>query len=258
MKLYFESFKMHVKSQLEYRTSFVLGFTSQFVLFFTYYFVIIGLFQKFDNVQGYTVYDVLLCCGIVNFGYALIEMFFRGIDRFEDLIIDGSLDRYMVRPRSILHQALCSKIDLVKSARVLQSIALIVIAIINMNIKWNLLKVITLILMNIGCIYLFFGLFLIMASYTFFTIQGLEIKNLFTDGGKHAAQYPISIYKRGLSFVFTFIIPYSFVNYYPLLYLSGKSDNVMYVFIPLITLIYLIPCFLAFKFGLKHYESTGS
>ena len=72
------------------------------------------------------------------------------------------------------------------------------------------------------------------------------------------AQYPIGIFRKGFVFIFTFIIPFASVNYYPLLYLLGRSDNILYYLSPLLVFIYLIPCILAFKVGLKHYESTGS
>lgn len=258
MRFYFKNFKLHVKSQLQYKTSFILGAISQFAIFFTYYFTVIGLFQKFSNVKGYTVYEVLLCLGIIYFGFSINELFFRGIDRFEDLIIDGSLDRFLVRPQSIIYQALCSKVDLIKIARALQAVVIIIIAVLNLNIEWDIIKVLILLLMIIGSITVFFGLMLITASYCFITIQGLEVKSIITDGGKNVAQYPISIFKKGFVFVFTFIIPYAAVNYYPLVYLLGKTNNILYALSPLLTFVYLIPCFLCFRIGMKHYESTGS
>jgi len=112
--------------------------------------------------------------------------------------------------------------------------------------------------MFLSSIILFFGIFLLMASYCFITIHGLEVRNLLTDGGKQMAQYPIGIFRKGFIFIFTFIIPYASVNYYPLLYLLGKSNNTLYILSPLLIVVYLIPCFLSFKIGLKHYSSTGS
>ena len=112
--------------------------------------------------------------------------------------------------------------------------------------------------MLFASVLIFFGIFILTASYCFVTVQGLEVKNLFTDGGKNLAQYPISIYRKGVIFIFTFIIPYAFVNYYPLLYFLGRSDNILYLLSPLLVFIFLIPCLWAFKIGLKHYNSTGS
>ena len=87
---------------------------------------------------------------------------------------------------------------------------------------------------------------------------GLEIRNLIADGGKHMAQYPIGIFKKGFVFFFTFIIPYGFVNYYPLLYFIDKEDNILYSHSPCFVLIFLfIGIYLFHKFS-KHYVSCGS
>jgi ABC-2 type transport system permease protein len=258
VKLYIESLKNNIKSQLEYKSSFIMNSISQLFVFFTYYFIIIALFDKFDNIKGFSVYEVLLCFSIIHFGFAFNETFFRGIDKFEDLIIDGSLDRFLVRPQGILFQVMCSKIDFIKIFRVLQSLIVMAIALINLDIVWNINKVVVLLLMMIASVLIFFGLFVLTASYCFITIQGLEVKNLFTDGGKNLAQYPISIYRKGVVFFFTFIIPYGFINYYPLLYFIDKSENILYMFSPLLVLVFLIPCLLSFKIGMKRYNSAGS
>jgi ABC-2 type transport system permease protein len=216
------------------------------------------LFNKFDNIKGFSVYEVLLCFSIIHFGFAFNETFFRGIDKFEDLIIDGSLDRFLLRPQNVLFQVLCTKTDAVKIFRVLQSLIVMVIALLNLDINWNISKVICLLLMMVSSILIFFGLFVLTSSYCFITIQGLEVKNLLTDGGKNLAQYPISIYRKGVQSFFTFIIPYGFINYYPLLYFIDKTDNILYMLSPLLVLVFLIPCLLSFKIGLKHYNSAGS
>ena len=258
MKIYFKSLAMHLKGELEYRVNFILSFLSQILVFFTYYFVIIALFQKFSNIKGITMYEVLLCFAIIQFGFSFNEVFARGIDRFDNLIIQGGFDRLILRPRSIILQVLCSDSDFVKSSRLIQAIIVLVVALSHLSISWSVLKVITLILMMFSACVIFFGIFLAAASYCFFTVQGLEVRNVFTDGGKHMAQYPIGVFSKGFVFFFTFIIPYAFVNYYPLLFFLGKSDNIFYAFCPLLVILYLIPSMLLFRFGMKRYSSVGS
>ena len=258
MKIYFESLAMHLKAELEYRVNFILSFLSQILVFFTYYFIILALFTKFNNIKGFTLYEVLLCFSIIQFGYAFNEVFARGVDRFDDLIIRGDFDRLLLRPKNIILQVLCSNSDFVKTSRIIQSLIIMIVALAHLNIEWNILKVITLILMLISSCVIFFGIFLAAAAYCFFTVQGLEVRNVFTDGGKHMAQYPIGVFKKGFVYFFTFIIPYAFVNYYPLLFFIGKSDNILYAFSPILVILYLIPCILLFYFGMKRYSSVGS
>lgn len=258
MKLYFKSLLMHFKINLEYKASFIIGFISQFLVFFSYYFIIIALFNKFNNIKGFNVYEVLLTFSIIQFGFSFVEVFAKGIDRFDDLIIDGSFDRLLLRPRNIILQVLCSQADLIKLSRLLQAVIIFFMALSHLDIEFNLLKVVCLVLMVISSIAIFFSIFLIMASYCFFTVQALEIRNLFTDGGKHLAQYPIGIFSKGVMLFFTFVIPYAFVNYYPLLFFLGRCDNLFYCFSPLIVLLYLVPAFLIFNYGMKKYTSVGS
>ena len=258
MKIYLESLAMHLKGELEYRVNFILSFLSQILVFFTYYFIILALFTKFNNIKGFTLYEVLLCFSIIQFGYAFNEVFARGVDRFDDLIISGDFDRLLLRPKNIILQVLCSNSDFVKTSRIIQSLIVMIVALAHLNIEWNILKVITLILMLISSCVIFFGIFLAAAAYCFFTVQGLEVRNVFTDGGKHMAQYPIGVFKKGFVYFFTFIIPYAFVNYYPLLFFIGKSDNILYAFSPILVILYLIPCILLFYFGMKRYSSVGS
>lgn len=258
MSLYFKYFKIHIKSDLQYKMSFILTFISQFFVFFGYYFTILCLFDKFSNIKGFTLYEVLLTFGVIQFGFAFCETFFRGIDKFDDLIVQGSFDRLLLRPRSILLQVFCEKVQLVKLSRLLQAIVILIIAIINVEVTWNIEKIITLIFMIISSVFIFLSIFILTASYCFLTVKGLEVRNVLTDGCKHMAQYPIGIFKKGFVSFFTFIIPFGFVNYYPLLFILGKETNKLSIISPLITILYLIPSIIIFYKGIKRYSSVGS
>lgn len=258
VKLFFQCLKQNIKCDLEYKWSFIMSIIGNIFIFTASYIMIVSLFSKFGNIKGFTVYEVLFCFGIMNFGFIFNELFFRGIDHFEQFIIDGSLDRLLVRPQNVLFQVICSKTDFAKITRLIYAIILIVISLINLKIKFNIIKLITFILMIIASISIFFSIFLIAASYCFITVKGLEVKNLFTDGGKHMAQYPISIFNKGFILFFTFIIPYGLVNYYPLLYLTNHSQNILYAICPIFVILFIIPSILLFNLGLKKYESTGA
>ena len=258
MNLYLKYFKIHLKSEMQYKMSFLLSFIAQFFVFFGYYFTIICLFDKFSNLKGFSLYEVLLTFGIIQFGFAFCESFFRGIDQFDRLIIDGGFDRLLLRPQNILLQVFGQEISFVKLSRLIQSIIVLVIAIINIDVIWNIKKIITLICMLISSVLIFLSIFILAASYCFITVKGLEVRNVFTDGGEHMAQYPIGIFKKGFVFFFTYIIPFGFVNYYPLLYLIDRVNKDVYMISPLITVLYLIPCIFIFYKGVKKYSSVGS
>lgn len=256
--LYFKYAKMHFKSVMQYKTSFILEVITQIIVVFTYYFTIICLFDKFSNIKGFTLYEVLLAFGVIQFGSSMTEVFARGFDDFDKLIIDGSFDRILLKPRNIYFQIFTEQIRLAKLMKVIQAVIILIIAVVKLNISWNIYKVITLILMLISSVVIFLGLFILSAAYCFVTLKGLETRNILTDGCKHMAKYPIGIFKKGIVLFLTVIVPFGCVNYYPLLYILGRTNSLIYILSPLLTLIYLIPVILIFNKGVKKYASTGS
>ena len=258
MRLYFKYFKIHLKSELQYKLSFIMSFISQFFVFFGSYFTIICLFDKFSNIKGFTLYEVLLSFAIIQFGFSFCETFFRGIDQFDDLIIKGDFDRLLLRPRNILLQVFCEQVSFVKLSRFLQSIIVLVIAIIKIDVVWNIENIMTLIFMLISSIIIFLSIFILTASYCFYTIKGLEVRNVLTYGCREMAQYPIGIFKKGIVMFFTCIVPFGFINYYPLMFILGDTTNKLLIISPLITLVYLVPSVIIFYKGIKRYSSVGS
>ena len=258
MDLYFKAVGMHIKTSCEYKLSSIINFIAQFFVMFSDYFIIIALFSKFGNIKGFTLYEILLCYSIIQLGYSINDVFFKGLDDFSDIIINGMFDRLLVRPRSLLIQILASKVSLVRTSRIIQCIGIMIYSIINLDLELNLIRVIVLLLMISGSVVIFFSILLLMSGLSFFTVQGLEIKSLFTYGGKQIAQYPIAIFKKYIVLFFTFVIPYGLVNYYPYLYFLGRNDNVFYAFAPLGTLIFLGISLVVFKLSSNKYVSTGS
>ena len=144
---------------------------------------------------------------------------------FPRLIQSGNLDRILVRPRNEIFQVLTSNIDFSRIGRLLQSILMLAYAVPTSGIVWTFDKVITVILMLVGGITVFASLFVLYAGISFFTIEGLEFMNIFTDGSREFGKYPLSIYGEGVLKFFTYVIPIALFQYYPFLYLIGRSNN---------------------------------
>jgi ABC-2 type transport system permease protein len=105
---------------------------------------------------------------------------------------------------------------------------------------------------------LFAGLFVVYASLSFFTTEGIEFMNIFINGGREFGAYPFAVYGKNVLRIVTYFIPLALVQYYPFLYLTGRTENILYFFLPVIALFFLIPCMLLWKLGMRHYRSVGS
>ena len=190
--------------------------------------------------------------------FSIAEMAVRGFDSFSSMVRTGEFDRVLVRPRSNVLQVLGSKFKLTNLGRIIQGAVIFIYAVTAAEVEWTIYKIITVVFMLVGGVALFSGLFMIYAALCFFTLEGLEFMNIFTDGAKEFGQYPVGIYgKRMLQFC-TFVIPYALVQYYPALYILGRVDNVWYMFLPLAACLFLLPSYLLWRIGVRHYQSAGS
>ena len=54
------------------------------------------------------------------------------------------------------------------------------------------------------------------------------------------------------------IVPMALFQYYPMLYILGRSENPWLCAAPLGILVFLLPVSLLWKLGVRHYRSTGS
>ena len=258
MKLYFKYVGILLKSQMQYKASFIMTTLGQFLVSFTTFLGVYFMFSRFHSINGFAFSEILICFSIILMAFSITECFVRGFDMFPRLIQSGNLDRILVRPRNEIFQVLTSNIDFSRIGRLLQSILMLAYAVPTSGIVWTFDKVITVILMLVGGITVFASLFVLYAGISFFTIEGLEFMNIFTDGSREFGKYPLSIYGEGVLKFFTYVIPIALFQYHPFLYLIGRSNNIGLIFLPLIGFVFMIPCYCFFKFGLRKYKSTGS
>jgi ABC-2 type transport system permease protein len=190
--------------------------------------------------------------------YSLAEIFMRGFDMFAGTIGNGEFDRILLRPRGIIFLVICGKMELTRVGRVIQAAGMLAYGMIASDITWCVDKIVTIILMVLSGSVIFGCLFLIYASICFFTLEGLEFMNILTDGAREYGKYPLGIYGKGILRFCTFLVPYSLFQYYPFLYLTGRTDNQLYTLLPIAACFFVIPCYLLWRNGVMHYKSTGS
>ena len=260
MRLYYRYLVMLLKCQLQYRASFLLLTLGQFFIPFSMFAGLYFLFDRFGQLQGWSFHEVALCFGVIHMAFAIAECFARGFDAFSSLIVRGDFDRLLVRPRGTIVQVLGSAFEFTRFGRLLQSVLVLGWAIYHLPIDWTLLRVVTLGLMIASGVVIFAGIFMLTATLSFWTIQGLEVANIFTDGGREMAQYPLNIYQKAVTRFFTFVIPFGCVNYLPLLYLLDRTGghDLLYAMAPLAGFLFLLPCLVVWRIGVRHYRSTGS
>lgn len=243
---------------MQYKLSFFLTAVGQFLTAFNVLIGVYFMFRRFGGVKGFTYGEVILCFSVFLMSYTIAEMWARGFDAFSGMVRHGEFDRLLVRPRSEILQVLGSKFEFTRIARLLQAAVMFVYGIAKGGVEWTFCRAFAVFCMLAGGAALFSGLFLIYAALCFFTLDSLEIMNVFTDGAREFGKYPLGIYGKKMLRLTTFVIPYAPVQYYPFLYLTGRSDHALYIFAPLFALLFMIPAYAFWRFGVRRYRSSGS
>jgi len=260
VRLLYGYFLINLKSQLQYRSAFLAILAVQAMVPLTYFASPYFLIARFKNLGGWSLSELMLCFGIINSAAALSEALVRGFDMFSRQVVSGSFDRLLVRPRAIELQVLGSTFEFSRICKMMLPFFTLGWAVWVQPQLWQPLKFLTIVLMLFSGVAIFAGIFVLQATLCFWTVQGLEVANILTNGGQMTAQYPLSIYKKWLRLFFTFIIPFGCVNYLPLGYLLAKPgfESPLYAFTPLAGFLFLVPCVMIWRFGVGKYLSTGS
>ena len=257
MKLYLKFLSIHVRSAMTYRASFFLSCLGHLLITTNVFLSVVFLLDRFDSIGGYTLPQLSLCYAVILAGTSLAECFARGIDAFGRILSEAQFDRIMLRPRPLLFQVLCQDMKPTMFARVLQAAGMLVWAIGSGAVAWTPFKALVLVLMILCGAGVFFGVYLINACVTFFTLEHIEALNIFMDGPREYGKYPFGIYGKPVLLVLTFLVPLALVQHWPLQYIFDRGPA-WYGLLPIVSLVFLIPCGLLWRLGVRHYRSTGS
>lgn len=263
--LYLRLLAVQIRSQMQYRLSFVLDVLATGLDVFFDFAAIALVLSQLNHIQGWTLPEVALLYSLVQISFGLMDLIFAGFDPpyFARKIRNGSFDQLLLRPLPITPQVMGSEFTLRRLSKVAVATAVLGYALSANEIAWTAVKLGYLPIILISLILFYGSLFIIGATITFWTIDSIETMNLFTYGSNFAISYPMSIYPDWLRRFFTFVFPAIFLVYYPAIYLLDRPElahiPLLAPFLsPFISLGMLTLALRFWRFGIRHYQSTGS
>lgn len=252
-----------VRAQMQYPASLMMLIFGQFLTTVIEFAGVWVLFDRFQVLGSWTLAQVGLFYGTVNTAFALAETISRGFDVFgPQFVRTGDFDRLLLRPRSTALQLLGYELRLTRIGRLLQGLAVVAVAVGLLDLAWDAGRIVLLIAAILGGIALFVGLLVLQATLAFWTVESLEVANTLTHGGVQTAQYPLDIYSPWLRNVFTFVVPLACVAYFPVVGVLGIDEpngapRWFLLASPLAGPLFLVGSLSVWRFGVRHYASTG-
>ena len=248
---------------MEYKISFLF-----FVLaVFSYYFGQLGIIwvivHRFKTIGGWNLGEMAFLYGLFIFSQGITSLCFNSLNSFEDFIINGDFDRFLIRPLSPICQILCANFEIASIAHFALGVTALVFGSFYADICWTIPKVFFLIPVIIGAVLIQGGIRILVSSVAFWTIRNRAIVHTVVYSSKEFIHYPISIYNIWVKMFLTFIFPLAFINFYPATYFLDKRGETLFhpilrYFTPVVgVLVFSFGC-LFWKFGTNKYQSTGN
>jgi ABC-2 type transport system permease protein len=263
LRLYTRYIAISFRGQMQYRASFLMQTFGQFIINFTDFLAIWALFHRFGTLAGWTLPEAAVLYGLVHVEWGITDATGRGFDTFGTLVKAGDFDRLLLRPRTAVLQLAGQELTLRRIGRISQGAVVLFWGFWALGIQWTTAKVVLLMLAIAGGWCFFTGLLILQATMCFWTTETIEIMNAFTYGGCETARYPMTIYGPRFRRFFTFVVPLACVTYFPAAAIMDKPvlfDLPVWApwLAPVYGSLFLVVALRVWRFGVRHYQSTGS
>lgn len=257
--MYVVFLKQFLKVIMQSKLNFWFGI-SGFFLFQIFNLAFLYLvFNQIPNLAGWSYYEIVFI-----YGFSQIP---RGIDHIltdniwhlaGDYIVDGSFDRYLLRPINPLFHMCAENIMPDGIGELAAGVILTVYAGLYVELRITVIWVLLFIAAVIFATVIYTSVKLLFASLAFWVKDSL----IFLQWGYNFSdfsKYPAEIFASGIRFLISYIVPFAFTAYFPASYFLGKN-SLMNTLLPQIAVacVFWLFSYGLFKKGSNTYESTGN
>lgn len=252
-----------VRSQWQYRTSFLLYASGSFLGALVDFVALSAIFTKVPQLGGWGFAEVAFLYGVSGLAFALASFAVGSVANLSRRVKDGTFDSLLLRPLGTITQLSAEGFALRRIGRVAQAGCVLVLSLTLLELAWTPGRVaVTIVAVACGAL-VYAAVFLATAAVSFWVIEGAEVGNAFTYGGSFLSNQPLDIYARWLRQFATFVVPLAFAAYLPVAWVLDKPTppgipSALVWATPLVAVAALLLSRAVWQAGLHTYRSTGT
>lgn len=251
------------RAQASYRTSFWLDLGGNIVVATGDLVAVLVIFSRVPVLAGFSIQETLLFFGLALCAFSLADLVVGNIEKIHVYVRFGLLDTVLTRPLGVLGQLLAMDVGFRRVGRVIYSLVFLSVTANVAGIDWNPARLLLLIVAPIAGTAFFCAYFIATSTVAFWWIESAELANGLTYGGRDFTSYPITVYSGWFRRIIAYGLGFGFVSYYPGLALLGREDPLggpawLGWISPLVAVVALALAATLWRFGVRHYRSTGS
>jgi ABC-2 type transport system permease protein len=254
---------MWIRVSITYRTSFAILTVGQFLITGLDFVGIAVMFASVDALGGFSLWEIGFLYGGSALCLGVADLLLGNIERLGLRIRMGTFDAMLVRPVPAFVQMCADEFALRRLGRITQAGVVFVLSLTRADVDWTPARVAMVPYLLVFGSVIFLAIYTIGAAVQFWTADSSELANSFTYGGSTLAQFPMTIYPTEAVKALTFIVPITFVNWYPSLYILGRPDplglpTAVQFASPIAAAALVFVASVVWRTGVRRYRSTGS
>lgn len=261
-RLYFALAGAGLRSQLQYRTNCMMLILMGLFWQGTGLVFIWVILSQFHELAGWSLGEIAFLCGLRLIIHALNMIVFGLFQSMEFLVREAEFDVFLIRPLPPFVQFMTADFHVAAFGDLLGGILIFAAASTRVQIDWSPLALIYLVLVIIGGCLVEAAVKLALSSLAFRTLSVGSLLYFFDNAMSMAGNYPLTIFGKVGSFLFTFILPIAFLAYLPVTVLLHHTNELSVsplfaTFSPLVGVILFAGAYLFFTHELRYYQSAG-
>ena len=218
---------------------------------------ILAIAYAAGGLGGWGVYEICLMFSMCALVESISMTFLDNVWEINRLVHQGRMDVFLVRPAPLFFQVLGDVAHYPALVSMVIYAGTMIFSMAQLGIGFSAGLLLFMAEYLVCGVLVNTGIYTIFNSLNFWIIQGEDVAVL-VQTCREFAKYPIGAFPGIIQMVFTYVLPFGFVGYYPAAYLAGKTGNWVLAGLPLSAAAVSLAAAVFWKLGTQAYDSTGT
>lgn len=260
IRIYAKLQLLHLRTHLEYESDFWIGILGVMIKHSVSFIFILTIFRFVPEIHGWRQWEVAFLYALYVIPPGLVELFYDGQWRLPQLVNLGEFDILLLRPISPALQVITQLSSIHGLGSVILGGIILIQSSLQLNITWGPEKYLFLLITLVNSTFILGSLTFTTNCLVFWESSPNPAFPVLVQQMTELAKYPNTIYPSWLRTLTIWVVPLSFVSYFPGLILLEKQAPLSWLgyATPLSGLIVLAVAGLVWRLSLARYQGTGS
>jgi ABC-2 type transport system permease protein len=262
VRLYGKMAAASIRAQMQYRYAFFMNILGWAMSYAGTAVTMWVMLSTFHSLKGWTFWELLFLFALSILSWSICILFFFHFRSLDQYIVNGTFDRFLVRPIHPFLHFIALKFDVGAFGQLLFSVFAVCLAYTKLHLAWPFWKWAVFAGTLFGGTLIQGGLLVLISAMAFWTTRSERFYWVVLFPMKNLMNYPLTIYPQLVQWVVTFVLPFAFVNYLPALVLLEKGGGDLArgwgMASPVVGGVFFWICYQIWLLGLNRYKSAGS